>query len=91
MFASLDSVSRAQYESPSVLDQIAADLAIRAGTEERVIGERWVNRLGKRQYWRTSKFSASDEPVILRLVILASGELGGVGMNPVSQAPPVDP
>lgn len=91
LYASLDSTSRRQFGSASVFDEIAADLAIRAGAEERVMEERWVNRLGKRQYWRTSKYSAADEPMMLRLVILPTGELAGVGLNPQSQAPPTDP
>jgi len=91
LYASLDSTSRRQFGSVSVFDEIAADLAIRAGAEEHVIEERWVNRLGKRQYWRTSKYSGADEPMIVRLVILPTGELAGVGLNPRSQAPPTDP
>jgi hypothetical protein len=91
LYASLDSVGRRQFGSVSVFDEIAADLAIRAGAEERVVEERWVNRLGKRQYWRTSKYSAADEPMMLRLVMLPTGELAGVGVNPQSQAPPTDP
>jgi hypothetical protein len=91
VFAHLDSVSRQQYGSPSVLDEIAADLAISAGSEERLLEERWVNRLGKRQYWRTSKFSASDEPFMVRLAMLPTGELAGLGFNRQSNAPPVDP
>jgi hypothetical protein len=91
LYASLDSVSRQQFGSATVFDDIAADIAVRAGTEERVLSERWVNRLGKRQYWRTSKYSTMDEPLILRLVILSTGELAGLGTSPQSQAPPTDP
>ena len=91
MFAPFDSVSRQQYGSPSVLDEMTADLAARAGTEERVLEEPWVTRLGKRPYWRASKFSESDEPVMVRLVMLPTGELADIGFNPQSQAPPVDP
>lgn len=91
LWANVDSIARIQFGSASVMDEVAADLAIRAGSEERLIEERWVNRLGKRQYWRTAKFSAADEPVLLRLVILPTGKLAGVGINPVSLAPPTDP
>jgi hypothetical protein len=91
LWANVDSIARIQFGSASVMDDIAADIAIRAGSEERLIEERWVNRLGKRQYWRTGKYSGADEPVILRLVILPSGKLAGMGVNPVSQAPPIDP
>jgi hypothetical protein len=91
LYASLDSTSRRQFGSVSVFDDIAADLAIRAGAEEHVVQERWVNRLGKRQYWRTSKYSAADEPMMVRFVILPTGELAGIGVNLQSQAPPTDP
>jgi hypothetical protein len=91
MFAHFDSVSRQQYGSPSVLDEVAADLAIRAGSEERVLEERWVDRLGKRQYWRTSRFTGSDEPVMIPLALLPTGALAGIGINRQSEAPPVDP
>jgi hypothetical protein len=91
LFASLDSVSRRQFESASTFDDVVAQLALMAGTEERMLEERWVNRLGKRQYWRTSKYTASDEPVITRFVILPTGELAGIGMNRASNAPPTDP
>ena len=84
-------MSRQQYGSPSGLDEMSIDLSVRAGAEERVLEERWVSRLGKRQYWRTSGFSKSDEPVMVRLVMLPTGELAGIGFNPQSQAPPVDP
>jgi hypothetical protein len=91
LFASLDSAGRAQFGSMSTFDEITADLAARAGAEDRVIQERWVTRLGKRQYWRTSKYSASEEPIIVRLVMLPTGQLAGIGVNPLSQAPPIDP
>jgi hypothetical protein len=91
LFANTDSVVKVQLGSASAFDQMSADLAIRAGSEDRLIEERWVNRQGKRQYWRTSKYSTSEEPIILRLVILPTGKLAGLGMNPVSQAPPIDP
>jgi hypothetical protein len=91
LWASLDSLVKPQLESPAVFDELAADLAIRAGSEDRLIDERWVNRLGKRQYWRTSKYSDADEPFILRLVILPNGKLAGMGLNALSAAPPTDP
>lgn len=68
-----------------------ADLAARAGTETAVIEERFVTRNGRRQYWRTARFSNFAEPIMIRWVILPTGELIGLGMNPASQAPPIDP
>jgi hypothetical protein len=41
--------------------------------------------------WRTSKFDHSDEPVMLRIVVLASGQFAGLGLNPANAAPPIDP
>ena len=64
----------------------------RAGSEASLVEERWVLRNGKRQYWRV--FNATEftqEPVMLRWVLLPGKMIGGVGMNPASQAPPVDP
>ncbi|HWA40168.1 MAG TPA: hypothetical protein VG712_01060 [Gemmatimonadales bacterium] len=64
----------------------------RAGSEASLVEERWVKRGGKRQYWRV--FNATEftqEPVMLRWVLLPGKMIGGVGMNPASQAPPVDP
>jgi len=80
LFANVDSSVKAQMGSADVFDAMAADVAIQAGAEDRVVEERWVNRLGKRQYW-----------LILRLVILPNGKLAGLGFTPLSQAPPIDP
>ena len=91
LIANMDSVFRGQMGTASQIEGAAADIAGRVGTEERVIEERWVTRLGKRQYWRTSKFSHSEEPVMLRLVMLATGQFAGLGLNPASSAPPIDP
>ena len=33
----------------------------------------------------------ADEPIVLRLVIMPDGKLGGMGINPLSQVPPIDP
>jgi hypothetical protein len=62
-----------------------------AGVEERVLEEKFVTRNGARQYWRTAKFSDYAEPIMIRWVITEKGEIAGLGMNPVSQAPPIDP
>jgi hypothetical protein len=62
-----------------------------AGAEETVLEEKFVTRNGARQYWRTAKFSGYAEPVMIRWVITPKGEIAGLGMNPESQAPPIDP
>jgi hypothetical protein len=64
----------------------------RAGMETDVVEERWVKRSGRRQYWRiihSSEFP--EEPVMLRWVLEPGKLVGGLGLNPLSQAPAVDP
>lgn len=69
-----------------------AQASARAGTEASLVEERWVRRNGDRQYWRISRFTDfTDEPVVLRIIILPTGEWGGMGFNPLSRVPPVDP
>jgi len=66
-------------------------LALRAGTETAVIEEKFVKRNGRTQYWRTAKFSDFAEPLLVRWVLNPDGTIGGIGMGPLSQAPPIDP
>lgn len=66
-------------------------LAVRAGTETAVIEEKFVKRNGATQYWRTAKFTDMGEPILLRWVITPEGKIGGLGLGPLSQAPPIDP
>ena len=69
-----------------------AQMQARVGNETALVEERWVRRNGNRQYWRVARFSDfADEPVVLRIVISPAGEMIGVGFNPLSQVPPVDP
>jgi len=67
------------------------ELALRAGTETSVIEEKFVKRNGRTQYWRTAKFSDFAEPLLVRWVLNPDGTIGGIGMGPKSQAPPIDP
>lgn len=73
-------------ELGKMLDQVF----VHAGEETKVIEERVVMRNGNPQYWRTASFSMMAEPLMIRWVIV-NGEIWGVGMNPASQAPPIDP
>lgn len=66
-------------------------VAIRAGNEVAVIEEKFVKRNGATQYWRTAKFTNMGEPFLLRWVITPDGKIGGLGLGPLSQAPPIDP
>ncbi|MEP6732899.1 MAG: hypothetical protein ABJE10_19810 [bacterium] len=91
LFAQLDSGFKAGVETPKGMDDFAIQLATDAGSEIKVIGEKFITRNGKRQYWRTATFTSLSEPLVVRLVMSAKGELVGIGMNPLSQVPPIDP
>lgn len=91
LFAHLPAEDRQQAGSVAEMNNQMMQFAARAGTETKLLEERWVRRNGKRQYWRTSAYSISSEPILLRLVILPDGSLGGIGLGPASQPPPIDP
>jgi hypothetical protein len=81
-------------ERPMTTDDIERSIlqvASRAGNEVSVIEEKFITRNGARQYWRTAKMSILEEPFLLRWVITPEGKIGGLGMGPLSQAPPIDP
>ena len=82
---------RAELTADALRERLM-EVASRAGEEDSVIEEKFVKRNGQTQYWRVAKFTAyADEPLVLRLVILPTGEIGGMGFNPLSRTPPVDP
>jgi len=89
--AHLDSASRGKPEQKTQYESRAADLAARAGTEKLLMEEKFITRNGARQYWRTAMFTNFNEPLLLRWVIGAKGEILGIGLGPLSQAPPIDP
>ncbi|MDB4891486.1 MAG: hypothetical protein JWL61_3341 [Gemmatimonadetes bacterium] len=89
--AHLDSANRGKSEQKAQYESRAADLAARAGTEKMLMDEKFITRNGARQYWRTAMFSNFAEPILLRWVIGANGDILGIGMSPLSQAPPIDP
>lgn len=66
------------------------ELVARIGEESEVIEEKVVMRNGKPQYWRTSLYTMAPEPFMLRWVIV-NGQIDGIGMNPASRAPAIDP
>lgn len=69
-----------------------ASFTARAGSEVELVAERWVRRSGRRQYWRVARYSDfTQENIVVRLVIMPDGSLGGLGMNPESRTPPIDP
>jgi hypothetical protein len=85
----VDSASRGQTRT--ALERNLSTLAERAGEEVQVIEEKFITRGGMRQYWRTAKFSSMGEPVLLRFVMSPSGAYAGIGLSPLSSAPPIDP
>ena len=66
-------------------------LVARAGLETEVLEEKFVKRNGMTQYWRTSKYSVYEEPVLFRWAFNKQGQIAGMGLGPASQAPPIDP
>jgi hypothetical protein len=87
-FDPADSANRGSAEDIlGALDNLTA----RAGNEVSVIEEKFVKRNHRTQYWRTAKFDNIEEPILLRWVILPGGYIGGLGLGPLSQAPPIDP
>ncbi len=92
VIAHMDSASRANAAATRAeLDQFAMQVAARAGTEVKVLEEKYITRNGMRQYWRTAEFSNFTEPLVLRLIITSKGEIAGRGFGPKSQTPPIDP
>ncbi|MEO5814408.1 MAG: hypothetical protein ABIT20_03905 [Gemmatimonadaceae bacterium] len=89
--AHLDSAQRGVPEQKAQYESRAADIAARAGAEKMLMNEKFITRNGARQYWRTAMFSDFSEPILLRWVMSSKGEILGIGMGPLSQAPPIDP
>jgi hypothetical protein len=82
---------RTQLEKPDAYVEALSQLTGRAGAEEKVIEEKFIKRKGNTQYWRTSKYSVEAEPVMLRFAFSPDFQIIGIGMNPASQAPEIDP
>jgi hypothetical protein len=91
LFTYMDSASQRELKAPQGIEQMVAQLATRAGSEEQLLEERWVTRNGRRQYWRKARFSGVAEPFLVRWVLVAPGSIAGFGFGLASQAPPVDP
>ena len=73
------------------IERIGLQIATRAGNEVSVIEEKFITRNGARQYWRIAKMDILEEPFLLRWVITPEGKINGIGMGPLSGAPPIDP
>jgi hypothetical protein len=90
LYAHMSEDSRKEMGSASAMAEGLDQLTAQAGEETSVVSEKVVMRKGNPQYWRTANFSMMGEPLIIRWVIV-NGEIWGIGMNPASQAPPIDP
>jgi hypothetical protein len=90
LWAHMSEDSRKEIGQASAMGEWLDQLTTHAGEETKVIEEKVVMRKGNPQYWRTADFSMMAEPLMLRWVIV-DGEIFGIGMNPASQAPPIDP
>ena len=90
LLAHMDSANRADMTVERI-QQAMLNVATRAGNEVSVVEEKFITRNGARQYWRAAKMDILEEPFLLRWVITPKGQIAGVGMGPLSQAPPIDP
>ena len=92
LWAHSDPGMQQQLGNKEKWSEMVAQFAERAGMETGVVEDRWVKRNGRRQLWHI--FNASEfteEPLMLRWVLEPGKLVGGLGLNPASQAPPVDP
>lgn len=90
LMAHTPAAERTPQNRQEMVDGIA-QMQAHIGNETALVEERWVRRNGNRQYWRVAMFSDFiDEPVVLRIVIAPNGEMMGMGLNPLSQVPPID-
>ncbi len=92
IFTHLPASTQASVGSASAIADQFGQVTSQLGNEAQLIEERWVRRNGNRQYWRIGRYTDfTEEPFVLRIVILADGALGGIGLSPLSQVPAVDP
>lgn len=89
IIAHMDSANRAEMTA-DMLNQAMLQVASRAGNEVSVVEEKFITRNGHRQYWRTARMDILEEPFLLRWVINPKGEIAGLGIGPLSQAPAID-
>jgi hypothetical protein len=91
LVAHSDSATRALPDAKDRYEDAFLQLTMHGGQEVSVVEEKFVKRLGHTQYWRTANFSAyTAEPVQVRWAVNEKWEIIGLGLNPLSQAPPVD-
>jgi len=80
-----------EMQTPDAYVEALNELSARAGSEDKVIEEKFVRRKGNTQYWRTSKYSIEGEPLMIRFAFSSDFQIIGVGMNLAREAPEIDP
>jgi len=90
LFAHMSDGMRTDMGSADTMAGQFDQFTAQVGEETKVLEEKVVMRKGNPQYWRTADFSMAPEPIMIRWVIV-SGEIQGIGINPASQAPEIDP
>ena len=90
ILAHTDAAMRDRLGGKAGVETQQAQIAEHAGAEKAVLEERWTWRNGMRQYWRTMAMTGLDEPFLLRIVIVPSGEISGIGLGLASMAPKAD-
>jgi hypothetical protein len=90
LFAHMSEEIRTDMGSPDAMAEQFDQFTAQVGEETKVVDEKVVMRKGNPQYWRTAEFSMAPEPIMIRWVIV-NGQIWGIGINPASQAPEIDP
>jgi len=90
LFVHMKEEMRSEMGSPDDMAGQFDQFTAQVGDETGVVDEKVVMRKGNPQYWRTAEFSMAPEPIMIRWVIV-DGEIWGIGINPASQAPEIDP
>ena len=82
--------ARGQFATVDRYTNTSRTIAERGGTEVKVLEETWKLRNGRCQYWRAATFDRIDQPLLVRWVLDPDGRIDGLGLGPLSDAPPVD-
>jgi hypothetical protein len=92
LWAHTDTAFQRGLETKDRYGLMLGDFIERIGSEESLVEERFHLRNGQRQYWRILRGTEfTQEPVAIRWALLPGKMIGGVGLNPLSRVPPVDP
>ena len=87
----LDSVALTRVGGAAGIADQQAQMAERIGAQAKVIEDKLTRRGGALQYWQSGEFTGfTDEPVVIRVIFNEHGKVTGMGINPMSKAPPVD-